>query len=121
VRERKNPHDVDFFSLSSQNNNNNPLSPQVAAVDPANGIPADILVRNGCLVTACGEDPNPLVCVPRAIQTLSSPNGLDDGVQCLTKFCSLDAKLAGEVQACVSRKPLVPQELAACVAGVHKG
>jgi hypothetical protein len=97
---------------------------QIAAVDPEHGIPADILVRNGCLVTACGEDPNPLVCVPRALQTILTPNGLEDGVECLTKFCSLDAKLAGEVRACASRKPLVPQELAACVAqvtGVQKG
>ena len=103
-----------------------PPLPQIAAVDPANGIAADILVRDGCLVTACGQDPNPLVCVPKAISAISASSsvaggGLQDAVECLTKFCSLDAKLAGEVRACVSRKPLVPQELAACVAGVHKG
>lgn len=61
--------------------------------------------------------------MPKAIQAISSstPGLLEDGVECLTKFCSLDARLKGEVRACLSRKPVVPQELAACVAGVHKG
>ena len=92
---------------------------QVAAVDPDKGIAADILVKDGCLVTACGVDPAPVPCIKAAVKEILRPGGgLEAGAECLLNFCSLDAKVKGRVKSCVSAKPLVPKELASCVAGV---
>lgn len=93
---------------------------QVAAVDPARGIAADILVKDGCLVTACGDDPSPVPCVKNAVKEILRPGGdAEAGAECLLKFCSLDAKAAGRVKDCVAAKELKPKDLAACVVGAQ--
>ena len=92
---------------------------QVAAVDPERGIAANILVRDGCLVTACGADPAPVPCIKAAVKEITRPGGsVEAGAECLLKFCSLDAKVKGRITSCVSAKPLQPKALASCIAGV---